>query len=202
MVEALQKKKVNVVNLYFGAALIVLILTTALLISMLKSQSGVNYQAKLLVEQTETYVKEISQQKDDLQEIQRTMAVASTEQALPLERNTNQITRMLDDYFSSLPGNAVNSTLNFTDFRTSEELGLMYTDATLTLTSSESNFYEFLRYAETSGLSSDGSRNLMEVRSINITFNNDDEAQLNYRVTLRIYFSPGLTSVTTEEETQ
>lgn len=203
MVEILKKKKANLINLYFGAALLILILTTALLITMLNSQSSVNYQAKLLVEKAQTYNQEISQQRDDLSEIQRTMTLSSTQEALPLNKNTNEITRNLDDYFASLAGDAINSTLNFTEFRKDDSLGLFYTDATLTLTSNEANFYEFLRYAETSGLSGSDTRNVMEVRSINITFSGDSE-QLNYRVTLRIYFSPGLESApeSNEEATQ
>lgn len=203
MADTLNRKQAKAVNLYFGAALVVLILTTALLITLLKSQSGVNYQAKLIVEQTEAYKTEITQQKSNLAETQRTLQVSPTSDVLPADTSTNQITRMLDDYFASLPGNAVNSTLSFTDFRTAEDLNLVYTDATLTLVSSESNFYEFLRYVETSGFSSNSAINLMEVRSISINFSSDEQDDtLNYRVTLRIYFNPGLQAPINEEQTQ
>lgn len=202
MQDNLQKNKANVVNLYFGAALIVLVLTTVLLVTMLKSQSTVNFQAKLLLEQTATNEQEINQQTDNLSEVERTFANPSTIQVLPITPDTNQITRMFDDYFASLPGNVINSTLSFTDFRIDEELNLLYTDASLNITSDESNFYNFLRFTETSGLKSQNPINLMEVRSININFAADDDQELNYRVTVRIYFSPGLNSNNTEEETQ
>lgn len=187
-----KKPKANVTNLYFGASLLILILVTVLLVFMLRGQSTVNLEARVIVGDTEALTLNAQTQERLLEEYQESLELSPTENILPAGENINQITRDFDDYFSSLPGEVVNSVLTFTEFKADEATGLMYTDASLTISSSEANFFDFLRYVETSGLSNGDNRRLMEVRSISITFadNNAEGDQLNYRIILRIYSSP------------
>jgi len=188
MAEAKSKNKGLSTNIYFGAAFIILVLTTVSLIFMLNNQKEVNLQASLLLENAEEYKELLNQQRVEIRRISREIDLTSLETVLPESEMINELTRMFDSFFSSLPGVAFNPVLSYTESQMSDEIpGLMYTDATLSITSSEDNFFEFLRYIEKSGISAEENNRLMEIRSINISFT-EGEA-LSYRVILRIYFS-------------
>jgi len=175
-------------NFYFGASLLVLILTTVLLLLMLNNQNKVNTLAQRLIDKTEGLHLSEKQLQANIQDILTNVELADISKAIPDEVNTNQITREFDDYFSSRDGAAINNSLNFSSVSEDETTKLSYVDATLSISSDEENFYNFLRFVETSGISQSETRRLMEIRSIDISFNSASSDTLSYRLTVRVYF--------------
>jgi len=175
-------------NLYFGAALIVLVLTTVLLLVMLRGQSKINSIAQILIDKTATFNLEAKQLTANLQDYKTTSETTDISQVIPDHLNINDITREFDNYFTQVEGYAVNTSLNFTSSDTDEETGLDYVDASLSINSDEANFYNFLQYIETSGISSTSVRRLMEVRAIDINFSEQSKDDWSYKITVRIYY--------------
>jgi hypothetical protein len=183
-----QRPMVKKANFYFGASLLVLVLTTALLLIMLRQQNKINSLAQTIVDKTETLALSEKQLLANIQDYQTTLELADIDQSIPEEVDINQITRDFDDYFAKRSDGAVNNSLNFSAVSEDETTKLNYVDATFSITSDEDNFYDFLKYIETSGISEGEARRLMEVRSIDISFSAQEQTDLNYRVTVRIYF--------------
>lgn len=176
-------------NLYFIASFIVLVFATIALLFLLKDQSADNMQAKLIAQTSKGYMADA----DQLELVKRSLRdevnlLPDPDEVINPEENITEVTRYLDNVFSDFRGEFVNSTLNFSELK--EESGLAYTEAVLNITSTRSNFFEFLSFIESTGFSRDGANRLMEIRSININLNtSDEEDSITYRVTMRIYFN-------------
>lgn len=195
-----QKAITKKANFYFGASLLVLIMTTALLLLMLNNQNKVNTEAESLLYDTES----LTQMGDKLQArlniIESEGGTQNLDSVLPNGLDINEITRSFDKYFSDIGEGALNTSLNFSAASIDELTGLHYVDANLSIKSDEQNFYDFLRFVETSGVSENSTRSLMEIRSINISFSNATEDSFAYNVTVRIYYKDSAKSSNSENE--
>lgn len=176
-------------NYYYFASLGVIILTTAVLLFLLRGQTLDNAEARLISIKASEISQEISSQKLQIEDLKRNIENLPAVDEVLMDPNITEITRFLDRSFTSLNNSRdpfINSTLNFSQVQ--EENGIKYIEASLNIDSSLSNFFRFLEFVETTGFNGEEASPLMEIKSINLNLSRASDVEIiSYRVVMRIY---------------
>lgn len=189
-------------NLYFVASFGVLVVSTIMLLLLLKGQTADNLQAKIFSESSKEVSLQVVEKQREVEDLKADLiSLPDSDLVIDPEEDIAEVTRYLDDVFANFPGEFVNTSLAFSDLREGE--GLAYTEVNLNITSTRDNFFNFLEFVENTGFTSDGQARLMEVRSINISLSSSgEEDTLSYRVVMRIYFQTQTAEEDIEAEAQ
>lgn len=139
--------------------------------------------------------------KSDLFTERRSEHLAELEKVFPLDSNKTNFTRFVDDYFfkNNFLSNEIFLKSMVYGNPTAGE-GYYTLPVSMSITSSKTNFMNFLRYVESSGAIQSNVR-VMDIKSIDVTFREDDKGGrlYDYRISLNIYYQNPDTSVETTE---
>ncbi|MBU1992103.1 MAG: type 4a pilus biogenesis protein PilO [Patescibacteria group bacterium] len=142
------------------------------------------------LEDAESEYRDLSETHDTLKETVRGEIL----NVFPEQEQYTELTRKLDDYFTSVGSSKsllVANNLQFGSSRVSEDENYYVLPINMTITASEDNFYNFLNFIHQSGSLSSQTR-IMDIRSIKINFRSPGAAsgaeEINFNVQLNAYY--------------
>lgn len=116
--------------------------------------------------------------------------LSELEKVFPLDSDKTNFTRFIDDYFfrnNFLSNEIFLKSMVYGNPITGDEFYEL--PVSMSITSSKTNFMNFLRYVESSGAIQSNVR-VMDITSIDVTFREDDKGGrlYDYRISLNIYY--------------
>lgn len=116
--------------------------------------------------------------------------LSELEKVFPLDSDKTNFTRFIDDYF--FRNNFLSNEIFLKSMvygNPSVEEGYYVLPVSMSITSSKTNFMNFLRFVESSGAIESNVR-VMDIKSIDVTFREDDSGGrlYDYRISLNIYY--------------
>lgn len=187
------QKIFNSKNLYYAGVALCLSIVLFLFGSLYTDNKAKNLKANLILNNADGVIISMKNQSNEIKKITTNYSSARPEnlnKILNPNFKINDLTRYFDDLEQTFNANGTFEigSLNYTGLETLNN----YVDASINLTTSQTNLVDFLKFIEQTGFSNVDSKYLMEVRSINFSvpdLDPENPVQENYQATLviRVY---------------
>lgn len=187
------QKIFNSKNLYYSGVALCLSIVLFLFGSLYTDNKAKNLKANLILNNADGVIISMKNQSNEIKKITTNYSSARPEnlnKILNPNFKINDLTRYFDDLEQTFNANGTFEigSLNYTGLETLNN----YVDASINLTTSQTNLVDFLKFIEQTGFSNVDSKYLMEVRSINFSvpdLDPENPVQENYQATLviRVY---------------